>query len=98
MNSRRRLDCCPVEVGAHRECSQRFDSSLPLQDERAREQHERDEARHRIARQSDERHVVHVAERQRLARLHRDLPQIERALGLDRRLHVIFLADRYTTG
>ncbi len=73
--------------------------ALPAQDERTHEQQERDEARHRIARQADERGTSRTcAERERLAGLHRDLPHLEPALGLHRRLDVVLLADRHAAG
>src|SRR5688500_4187403 len=88
----------PVEICAHESRPQILDSSLLQKNERPRKQYEGHEARYRITRQPNERYVTHVPKCERLTGLHGDLPQIERALGLHRRLDMVLLAHRNTTG
>ena len=84
-----------LEVGPHRNRSRvQLESALPFQDERPCQNRKRHKARDRIARQADERHAKHVTERQRLAGLDRNLPQVDRPFGLNCGPHVVRFADR----
>ncbi len=57
------------------------------------EQLEGDERADRVAGQADDRSLADAAERQRLARLNRDAPEVEAAEPFDDAAHVVVLAD-----
>eukprot|EP01022_Parablepharisma_sp_SALTPOND_P029697 TRINITY_DN743_c1_g3_i1.p1 TRINITY_DN743_c1_g3~~TRINITY_DN743_c1_g3_i1.p1 ORF type:complete len:1024 (-),score=374.04 TRINITY_DN743_c1_g3_i1:652-3723(-) len=96
----------PVEVGAQRHGLRQHGlawQALEAQQEGSHEQQEGHEGRYRIARQAHEegfalpciRAASHLAEGQRLARLHGDLPQVDAPFGFHGRLDVVFLAHRH---
>jgi hypothetical protein len=90
-----------IEIGTQRQTTRRHvRDALQTQDERAHEQQECDEARHGIARQAQEKRgqlgaVGHLPEGQRLARLDRDLPEVQPTFRRDGRTDMVFLAYRY---
>ena len=91
-----RVGVHPIEVGACRHAARRhIMNALRTQQEGAHEDEEGDEARHRIARQADERGRANTPEGQRPTGLHRDSPHEQRPLGLDRGFDVIGIPHRH---
>jgi hypothetical protein len=73
--------------------------ALHREQRRPEEQLEGDERRDRVAGQPEHRAIAAHAERERLARLHRDLVQLELDAGRrERGAHVVAVADRHAAG
>ncbi|MNP09710.1 hypothetical protein D3C76_1018260 [compost metagenome] len=85
----------PVEAGGQFQ-QRRIDLDLPLCTEQERPRHHQrgDQRRGRVARQADPRLAGNLAEGQRLARLHRQAPQVQFAEFADRLLEMVALAHR----
>src|SRR6185436_2379616 len=90
-----RVGLGPVEIGARRDGLRlHLLQALGAQQERAHEDEEGDEARDRVARQTDECRLPYPSKGERATGLHRDAPHEQAPLGFDRGLHVVGIADR----